>query len=300
MADPDNESSSSTHGTSDAPNGDSDKSWSQMSQQLSRTTASELTQTEAEEDKPDNRPAVQTAESRTSEASITGSLVEGGLNATRDFVDRSGRAAAAATLTNGPAGNLPAAGFANRTGLADAITHPTNTAAKALDMSPYGPNAASTQQLSGAARTAATLGKVAGTAGKVAGPFMGAYEGFRAAPEDATTGEQIANTIGGGLKEVDDMAVGAAAGIGAAAGTTAAAAALVSGGVTAPAAPAVAMSVPVVGAAAGIAASVAYDGTGPDNLFDNVVDSYVEPAISTTVDTVIDVYRSTASWFNKD
>lgn len=239
---------------------------------------------------------VTTSESLTSAASIGGTLVEGGINATKDHVDRSGRALAAATLTNGNAGRLPAAGYANRADLAASLTDARTNVTAALDASPYGPNALSSQQLASAARNANALGKAAGLAGTVVGPMAAAYEGYHSAPAESTTGERIANMIGGGIKEVDDSGVAALAGGLAKAGTVVAGGLISTGGVTAPAGVAVIASAPATGTAAAIGATKAYDGTAVDTAFDNFIDNTVEPALATAIDTSIDTYESAKSW----
>lgn len=239
---------------------------------------------------------VQTSESRTSAASIAGSVAEGLLNGAKDQVDRSGRKAAAATLTNGNAGRLPAAGYANRADLANTLTDAKMNAAKALDATPYGPNALSTQQLSSAAKNASRLGKAAGAVGTLAGPLVGAYEGYQASPAQSTTGERIANMLGGGLKEADDSLVSAGAGTAATAGQAFVGGLMTAGGVTSPAGVAVIATSPATGTATSIAASKAYDGTGIDNAWDNFVDNTIEPAIAKGIDNSISGYDTLSSW----
>ena len=61
------------------------------------------------------------------------------------------------------------------------------------------------------------------------------HEGYKDAPEDATTGERVANALGGGIKEIDDGIVSGLAGAAAASATVAGGLAISSGGVTLPA-----------------------------------------------------------------
>ncbi len=238
-----------------------------------------------------------TQESNNSAASVTGSLAESLLNVYKDNVDATGRRRAAAALTSGSAGNLLApGGGGSRAALAQTILDETNTAARALEITPFSSTARSTQILSDTVDKVRTLGKVADVVGKYAGPLTGAIEGNLNIAEHTTFGERVANTIGGGLKEADDVAVGVWAGGKTATLTTVAGTALVAGTITAPAGAVVLGSVPLTSTAVGIAASFAYDNTAPDRTFDSTIDTYVEPAISTTIDSVIAAPKATASF----
>ncbi len=187
-----------------------------------------------------------------------------------DAVNRTGTRAAAGILTNGRAGNLPAPGYASRADLATQITRPGVTAAQANGMSPYSTKAASSQILDDAARQAGKLNGLGRAVGLGLQPAIGAFQGFQSVSESATLGDQIAGTMGGALKEVDDVAVSFVAGAGAGAAVS-------SSGIGVVAAPA-------VGMAAGIAAGRSYDGTVPDGFIDRTIDEYVTPAIASAVD----------------
>lgn len=241
--------------------------------------------------------AVQTDESQTSTASIVGSITEGGITFARDHVDSTGRQAAMNILTKGNAGNLPAEGFANRASLAREISSPFVNSAQALEITPFSSNAVSTQELAQTAQKVKLIGRVASVSGNVAGPLVGAFEGYKQVPLDASLGERIANSIGGGLKEVDDTIISTGAGTIAGGMNMLGAAALGTGGVTAPIVPYVVAATPAVSTAAAIGASSAYDGRGPDRAFDNVVDNYVEPFMAKAIDKSISTYNSTKSWF---
>lgn len=246
---------------------------------------------------------MQTSESRTSEASIAGSLTESGIKFAHDHIDRTGRQSAMNILTKGNAGNLPAKGFANRTEFATEVTNPFNNAANALKETPFSSNSLSTQELASTAQKTKNIGRVAGVVGNIAGVAFGAYEGYKQAPLDSTAGERIANSLGGGLQEIDDTLVSATAGGAAGIANLGGAGLLTFGGVTAPAAPIVLAATPAVAASAAIGASSYYDGKSPDVFFDNAIDNYVEPVIAKTIDTTVSAYEATKSWagnvFNK-
>jgi hypothetical protein len=237
----------------------------------------------------DLSPDEGTRESRTSEASIAGSVVQGALNTTASTIDARGRQAAHNTLTNGNAGNFNAPNGAKQADIAADFTRSTNTAQQALDATPYSSAAKSTQQLADAAERAGRFSKAAGPVGTLAGPAIGAIEAaFEPAP-NATIGDRVANVIGGGLKEADDTVVSAVSGTAVTVGQVAVSP------FTGPAAPAVAVTAPLSGAAAAIGASEAYDKSAIDNTFDAVVDNYVEPAIAATVDGLVQAGRAAKS-----
>ena len=245
-----------------------------------------------------------TPESRTSEASIAGSIVQGALNTYSSRVDANGRLAAHDVLSNGNAGNFTAPNGVKQSSVAADFLRTNNTAAQALDATPYSSAARSTQHLTDAANTVGRINRIAGPIGTYAGPVIGAVEAAYESAPDASIGDRVANIIGGGLKEADDVAVSAVAFT----GVTATQVAL--SPFAGPAAPAVAITAPASGAVAAIGASEYYDGKGLDNAFDSAVDNYVEPAIAATVDGVMyaaratsdavtSVYRSIKAWFQE-
>ncbi len=186
-----------------------------------------------------------------------------------NFADYSGRQAAAGTLTNGPAGNLPAQGYANRAALGEAIAESKNARA-ALDVTPYGSNARSTQQLSRAAQVTGAVGRVANGVALGLQPAAGAIEGYLQTPKDASWTETVTNSLVGAVKEVDDTAVSFGTGL---AVTT----------VTAP------VSGPgsiVAGVGAGAGAGYAYNDTLVDRTIDMLAEDYARPAIRGTLDFV--------------
>jgi len=199
--------------------------------------------------------------------------LQGGVEALRDHVDRGARHSAAGTLTKGPGGNLPAAGYANRTDLGRALTGPSMTTSKALDATPFGPNAKSTQQLAAGAKTASNLGRVANGVGLGIQPAAGAIQGFISTPENASWTERATNTVIGAVKEFDDTGLSYGAGLGAGSLT-------VAGSVfTGPAAPVVAGSAPAVGVATAVGIGAAYNNSSVDKFFDGVVEDYGRPAV---------------------
>ena len=195
---------------------------------------------------------------------------QAGFEVARDVVNGRGTRAAADVLTRGPGGNLPAAGFANRSELAAQMSKRGVSAAQARGMTPFSSAAASTQALDDAARTAGRLNNLGRTVGYGLQPAIGAVQGFREVPPDATLGERIASTLGGAVQEFDDVSVSGVVG-GVVGGLTAMSI------VTAPAAPA-------TGAGAAVAAGHFYDGTSADAWIDDTVENYVEPAIATAID----------------
>ena len=194
---------------------------------------------------------------------------QGAIDVARGMVDRNGTRAAAGILTNGPAGNLPASGFANRADLATRMTRPSVTAAQARGMTPFSPAAASTQVLDDAARTAGRLSFAGRAVGYGVQPAIGAFNEYRDLPADATLGQRTAAVFGGALAEVDDVAVSGAAGLTVGVATTAVGAA--------PAAP-------YTGAVAGAAAGRAWDGNVIDDTIDAAVENYVEPFVESAID----------------
>ena len=201
-------------------------------------------------------------------AGYTAAGLQGGLQAYGDFVDRNARAAAAGTLTNGPAGSLPAPGYANRADLARTITDRGMTANRALDATPYGPNAQSTQQLTAGARTATTFSRVANGAALSIQPAAGAVQGYLSTPENASWTETATNVVVGALKEADDTAVSYGAGW----------------GTTVATAPALGPGAVVAGAGAGVLAGEGWERSSWDEGFDSLVEDYARPAIQTTFD----------------
>ena len=244
-------------------------------------------------------PDEQESGSQISAAGLVGSTLAGGIDLGKDHVDRFGRQTAANILTAGNADRLPAPGFTNRAGLANTLTDPRMNASTALDATPFSANARSTQVLDSTLNQTNALGRFSGVVGTVAGPAMGMYEGYVDAPEDATTGERVANALGGGIKEVDDGIVSGGAGAVAASLTVTGGVAISSGGVTLPAGAAVVASAPVVATGASIAASNRYDGSPLDTSFDNWVDNTLEPAVASAIDTTIGAYESTKSLAEK-
>ncbi|MEM7042653.1 MAG: hypothetical protein AAF543_07570 [Pseudomonadota bacterium] len=203
--------------------------------------------------------------------------LQGGLEAYRDYVDRGSRHAAANTLTNGNAANLP-----GRADLSRTITDPRMTASKALDVTPYGPNAQSTQQLSTGAQAASKVGTYANRVGLGVQPAAGAIQGYVNTPENASWTERATNTVVGAVKEFDDTAVSYGAGLGAGTLTVAGSA------FTGPAAPVVAGSAPAVGVGAAIYAGEQWNNGAADRLYDGLVDDYVRPGLEFTFETIDD------------
>lgn len=199
--------------------------------------------------------------------------LQGGLEAYRDHVDRGARSTAAGTLTNGRAGSLPAPGYANRADLAHTITNSQMTTGKALDATPYGPNAKSTQQLSAGAKTTSTIGRFANGAGLAIQPGAGAIQGFMNTPEDASWTERATNTVVGAVKEFDDTGLSYGAGLVTGIGTVAVSP------FTGPAAPVVAGSAPVTATAAAVSTGLAYDNSSIDQAIDGFIEDYGRPGL---------------------
>ena len=234
-------------------------------------------------------PELQTPESITSEVSHAGNVTQGTLEVVRDQVDRTGRATAAGILTNGNAGRLPAEGFGNRDQLAALITDPRENLTTALEATPFGSNAASTQTLNQAADTVNSFQGPIRIVGYAAAPVIGAIEGFSYSADDATFGEQFANSVGGMLQEFDDSAVSGFFGSAAGLGTTAIGGAMLGSGVGAPIGTTLIVSSPGVGASVAISTSVIYDNAPPDVFFDNMIENYIEPPIASFTDWTIEV-----------
>ncbi|MEM9438979.1 MAG: hypothetical protein AAGA73_00885 [Pseudomonadota bacterium] len=205
-------------------------------------------------------------------AGYGGAGLQGGLQAYGQHVDRGVRAAAAGTLTNGPAGSLPAQGYANRTDLARAITDPKMTAAKALDVTPYGPNAQSTQQLSAGAKTASTFNNFAKGAGLGIQPAAGAIQGVMSTPEDASWTDYATNAVVGAIKEADDTAISYGVGW----------------GTTVATAPALGPGSVVAGTGAAVAAGQGWERSSWDQGFDNFVENNVRPGVEVTFEAIDD------------
>lgn len=216
--------------------------------------------------------------------------LQGGLEALRDHVDRGARNAAAGTLTNGNAANLPGRAELGRT-----INSPTMTSSKALDVTPYGPNAKSTQQLAAGAKTTTAIGRFASGAGLAIQPGAGAYQGFVNTPENASWTERATNTVIGAVKEFDDTGLSYGAGLATGMGTVAVSP------FTGPAAPVVAGSAPVTATAAAVATGLAYDNSSIDQAIDGFLEDYGRPGLlgalnavdSYVVDPVSDFFDRT-------
>ena len=241
---------------------------------------------------------VQTQESQTSEMSHAGNVAAGALGLTSDHVDRSGRAGAAGILDKGNGGNLPAPGFANRAELAATITDPRITAHDALELTPFSSNATSTQVLTETAESVGSLGRVIAVVGNALGPATGAIESFVYTPDDATVGEYIANTMGGALRELDDMAASGLATVGAAIATPAVGGFMMSTGIGIPAGTYVIASTPVVAASSGISASIWWDTTPMDSTIDSFIDNRFEPFITNTIDRPIEFIQTQINFFS--
>jgi len=123
--------------------------------------------------------------------------------------------------------------------------------------------------------------KLASKATHVLQPMAGAYHGFHSSAGSVTVGEKIASTWAGAIKEVDDVVVGAVAGLAVSGGTIAAAP------FTGPAAPAVVASAPYNGATAGLIAGTRYDTSSLDKTFDSVVVKYAAPIVAKIVDSAL-------------
>lgn len=216
-------------------------------------------------------------------AGYMAAAAQGAFQGYGNYVDYSGRRAAAGTLTNGPAGNLPAPGHANRAALGQAITD-SKTARAALDVTPYGPNARSTQELSKAAQVTRNFGRAANGVALGLQPAAGAIEGYLQTPKDASWTETVTNSLVGAVKEVDDTAVSFGTGL---AVTT----------VTAP------VSGPgsiVAGVSLGAGAGYAYNDTLVDRTIDSLAEDYARPAIQGTLDFVDRGIDTIGDFFSDD
>ena len=126
--------------------------------------------------------------------------------------------------------------------------------------------------------------------GHALGPAVGMVQASQEQlPPDASVGERIANTIGGALKEADDMAVSGAAGTVAAWGQRFGGVALSVTGAGAPVGVGLIATVPITATTTSVAVSAHYDNSGADKALDSMVENIAEPVITMMVDSAVGV-----------